>query len=56
MNDDDQAAFHHDMQQLRKAAVEAICASGKRPLTQDEQMLVAWSAGCVDDVYREIRQ
>lgn len=50
------AEYEQDMKQLERAATEALVASKSRPLTDDEIMLVAWSAGLIDNVYREIRQ
>lgn len=52
MNYDDQAAQQHDMEQLEKAALEALQASLVRPLTQPEAMALAYSAGVANEFYR----
>lgn len=50
----DYEAQQHDMEQLQKAALEALQASLVRPLTKDEAMAVAYSAGVANDFYKEI--
>jgi hypothetical protein len=47
---------YRDECELQKAALEALQASLTRPLTQDEAMAVAYSAGLANDFYKEIRQ
>ena len=50
-----QAAQHKDECELQKAALEALQASLVRPLTKDEAMAVAYSAGLANDFYKETR-
>lgn len=55
-DDRDWAEYHNDQMQLQKATVEALAAAKTRPLTEDELMLVAWSAGLSNEVFKEIRK
>lgn len=48
--------FDRDMQELRKAAIDAAVASKSRLLTEDEIMALAYSAGIASDVYQELRK
>jgi hypothetical protein len=50
-----QAAQHKDECELQRAAMEALLASRKRPLTDAEAMALAYSAGIANDFYKEIR-
>ena len=58
MDDDttDRALYEKDLQELDRAAREALLASTRRALTEDEAVLIAWRAGILDDFYKEIRQ
>lgn len=51
----DRALYEKDLQEMERAAVEALTASKVRPLTDDEVMLVAWCAGVSNQVFKEIR-
>jgi hypothetical protein len=51
-NEDWQAAQHADELALQKAALEALQASTARPLTEQEAMCLAFSAGLADTFYR----
>ena len=51
-----QQAQHDDELALQKAALEALQASRTRPLTEDEAMALAYSAGVANDFYKEIRK
>jgi hypothetical protein len=51
-----QAEQHRDECLLQQAATEALKASGTRPLTEDEQMALAYAAGLANDFYKEIRK
>ena len=44
-----------DMDILQRIATDALVAAKSRPLTVDEIMAVAWSAGLANDVYKEIK-
>lgn len=52
----DWAEYDRDMQELRKAAIDAAVAAKGRCLTEDEIMALAYSAGIAEDVYLEIRK
>ena len=52
----DYEAFQADQEALHKAALDALQASRTRPLSEDEAMALAWSAGLANDFYREIRK
>jgi hypothetical protein len=53
--DDWQAQQQHDLEQMHRTVLEALQASLERPLTKDEAMALAWSAGLANDFYKEIR-
>lgn len=44
-----------DESELQKAALDALQASLVRPLTKDEAMAVAYSAGLANTFYKELR-
>lgn len=50
----DRDEYERDMQQLEKAATDALVAAQTRPLTREEILTVAWSAGVANNVYKEI--
>ena len=57
--DDDatmRAEYERDLQQIERAAIEALVASTARSLTDDEVMLVAWCAGVSTDVFKELHK
>lgn len=55
--DDAMWAEHHQyMCEIERGVVEALKAARTRPLTDDETMLVAWSAGVSTQVFKEIRK
>lgn len=58
MNDTerDLQEMQRDLEQLEKAATEALLASKNRPLTDDEIMAVAYSAGIANNVYRGLHE
>lgn len=56
MNDDQQAAQHADETRLQFEMVVVLTEATRRPLTQDEVMLLAWGAGVSNQLYREIRK
>jgi hypothetical protein len=51
----DYAAYQADQEVLVKASLEALQASRTRPLTEEEQMTLAWSAGLAGAFYKEIK-
>ncbi len=55
MNDDEVHAQQQDEQQLQESILKALDAALVRPLTQPEAMLLAWSSGCANEFYKEIR-
>lgn len=60
MNRDDEDALEaaQDQQQReewQQQTIDLLAASTRRPLTEDEAMLVAWCAGVSTEVYKEIR-
>jgi hypothetical protein len=52
MSDNWQQAQQHDLEAIQQTVLEALHASLSRPLTQDEAMALAWSAGLANDFYR----
>ena len=50
----DRDEYERDLQEMRRAATEALVASIKRPLTEDEAMAAAYMAGIPNDVYQEL--
>lgn len=50
----DREEYERDLQQLEKATTEALVASQSRPLTREEILTVAYSAGVANNVYKEI--
>lgn len=54
-HDNWQGEQHRDECELQRAAMEALRASRTRPLTEQEQMALAYSAGIANDYYKEIR-
>lgn len=45
-----------DLQQLERGAIESLLAAKKRPLSDEEIMAVAYSAGVANAVYKELRK
>jgi hypothetical protein len=52
MNDWEQQQ-QQDEQQQQEAAIQALKAALTRPLTRDEAMTLAYSAGVANDFYRQ---
>jgi hypothetical protein len=52
----DYEAFQADQEALQKASLDALKASLARPLTADEAMALAYSAGVANDFYKEMKQ
>lgn len=52
----DRELYERDLQALHKACLDALLASQSRPLTEDEAMALAWSAGFSVDFYKETRK
>jgi hypothetical protein len=52
----DYESFEADQQALLKASLEALRASQTRPLTEEEAMTLAWSAGLANTFYKEFRK
>lgn len=56
MQDAEQAAQQQaDIDAMQKAAKDAILAARHRPITDEEAMAIAYSAGIPNEVYKEIR-
>ena len=53
MDDDQQAAQYADELKLQADMLAALDAALKRPLTQDEAMLLAWGSGVANTFYKE---
>jgi hypothetical protein len=45
-----------DEEVIQKAALDALQASLARPLTEDEAMALAYSAGVANSFYKELRK
>lgn len=52
----DRDEYERDLRELHKAAVDAAVAAKDRPLTEEEIMALAYSAGIAQDVYKELRK
>ncbi len=47
---------HKDECELEKAATDALLAAKHRPLSDEEIMAVAYSAGVANNVFKELRK
>lgn len=52
----DRDEYERDLRELEKAALEALQASRTRPLTEDEQMAVAYAAGLANAHYINLKR
>lgn len=54
--DDDQAAYRADLEQMRQEAIEALVHARQLGLSESECMAIAYPAGVATDFYKEIRK
>ncbi len=50
-----EAEQERDLQMMAADAAKALAASKTRPLTEDEIMAIAFSAGIANETYKELR-